>query len=235
MIKIHIFILLCILATVVDSFPLHGRGFYRQTLTRSLVKIQGGSGSVINCQYDPVVCKYKTTILTNHHVIDGVKKIECALPYIDQRGYLYGVESVEASVIISDKKMDFAILLCFTEKYVRPVTVNTGNRIAVMDKVFIIGCPYNTTFWVSEGVVASLNARYGYFGHNAPIFYGNSGGPCFNADGEQIGITSCLDVYDWSKFFDIRLPITHQSYSINISKIYEKLGKEFLMYFGDVK
>lgn len=74
------------------------------------------------------------------------------------------------------------------------------------DHIFIVGHPGGDLPWSHiEGMVAALRPHFegptlddgvviwgDFIQVSAPVYFGNSGGPCFNADGDLVGVSSFL-------------------------------------------
>lgn len=131
-------------------------------------------------------------IVTNHHVIDGVTKVEVDLKKGDE------VKSVPAEVIAFDAASDLAILKISSEELMHVKEIPFSVRSELVDlgtKVFTLGFPatdvLGTELKFSEG---SVSARSGYMGDvtsyqiSVPLQGGNSGGPLFDIDGNLIGV-----------------------------------------------
>jgi integrin beta 3 len=72
----------------------------------------------------------------------------------------------------------------------QPVKISDQTEISKGEKLYTIGYPIGTTKKISRGEVRSFESE-----HNNPlasldIYFGNSGGPIFNAKDELIGIVS---------------------------------------------
>jgi len=131
-------------------------------------------------------------IVTDHHVLDGVTKVEVDLKKGDE------VKSVPAEVIAFDAASDLAILKINPEELMHVKEIPFSVRSELVDlgtKVFTLGFPaadvLGTELKFSEG---SVSARSGYMGDvtsyqiSVPLQGGNSGGPLFDIDGNLIGV-----------------------------------------------
>ena len=72
---------------------------------------------------------------------------------------------------------------------VKPIKWNSS--VSLGEKVFTLGYPISNKMSdnvkVVDGIVSGLNGREGnkaFFQTTLPVWYGNSGGPCFNSKGE---------------------------------------------------
>ena len=133
-------------------------------------------------------------IVTNHHVIDGAKKIE--IKGVSQNFN----KSYSAEVIVSDEKNDLAIIKIndplFTSFGSIPYTFR-NNLADVGENIFVLGYPLPSTMGtevkLTNGIISS---RTGFQGDistyqiSAPIQSGNSGSPLFDNSGNIIGIVN---------------------------------------------
>lgn len=129
---------------------------------------------------------------TNYHVIEDASEIKVVFELEEGKfDYL-------AEVIHVDKDNDVAILKVALEDRNLHVPYTFGGKLQeVGTSVFALGYPYadvmGSEIKYTDG---SINARTGiqgdvrYYQVSAPVQPGNSGGPCFNKNGELIGIVS---------------------------------------------
>lgn len=132
-------------------------------------------------------------IATNYHVIEDATAIEATF----QRD---GVsESHAATVVLSDKQNDLAILKIddsFTKMKPLPYNFSTSVK-ETGSEVFTLGYPIadvmGTEVKYTDGKISSKTGIQGdvtVYQITAPIQPGNSGGPLFDANGSIVGITS---------------------------------------------
>lgn len=136
-------------------------------------------------------------IITNHHVVDGAKKITV---------YLSDKTELEAELIGSDSLSDIAVIKVNPEgvKLV-PIEIGNSDTLVVGDEVIAIGCPAGIEYMgtVTDGIISAINRDVELSGDstsvkktmtllqtNATINKGNSGGPLLNAKGQVIGINT---------------------------------------------
>ncbi|MCA1766753.1 MAG: trypsin-like peptidase domain-containing protein [Idiomarina sp.] len=126
-------------------------------------------------------------ILTAHHVVDNVDKIEVAL----QDGRRYA-----AQIIGSDRYTDLAVLKIDAEN-LPVIPVQSTRRIQVGDIVLAIGNPYNIGQTITQGIISASGGRVGVSNSysdliqmDAVINQGASGGALVNTAGELIGINN---------------------------------------------
>ena len=140
-----------------------------------------GSGVLIN---------NKGYIATNNHVINGAEKIRISFQN-DSIDY-------EAKIISQNEENDVAIVQITDSRFkstVNPVKWNSS--VSLGEKVFTLGYPISNKMSdnvkVVDGIVSGLNGREGnkaFFQTTLPVWYGNSGGPCFNSKGEILGLAT---------------------------------------------
>lgn len=135
-------------------------------------------------------------ILTNYHVVDGVRNLFVALP--DGRTY-------EAVLRGNDVETDLALLRIARprsdagELGLEPIRIGDSSRLKVGQTVLAIGNPFDVGQSVTAGVVSALG-RHGFGLNNyedfiqtdAAINQGNSGGALINLEGELIGVNSAI-------------------------------------------
>lgn len=129
-------------------------------------------------------------IVTNNHVIEGGKRIRIA----------FQNDSIDYNaVIVSQNELtDVAVIKIDDDRFesnVQPIKWQTDFKLG--QKVFTLGYPISTKMSdnvkVVDGIVSGTNGREGdplYFQTTLPVWYGNSGGPCFNDKGEVLGLAT---------------------------------------------
>ena len=183
-------------------------------------------------------------VLTNMHVIRGVKGLRVALA--DGRVF-------PAEVVGADEVNDLAILrLRMEERETLPFTKpGDSNDLLVGEPVIAIGNPLGFSNSVTTGVISSVNrtvrreaepdptnftqsAGLGYFHGliqtDASINHGNSGGPLLNAEGRLIGINVAM--VRGAQGLGLAIPIDTAKRVINELLLYDEvrpvwLGLEF--------
>jgi S1-C subfamily serine protease len=137
-----------------------------------------GSGSIIH---------EAGFILTNDHVAQSEGQQIIILH--DGRQYTY-------TVVATSPNEDLAILRVQPDEPLVPVKLGRSDDVMLGEPVLVIGNPGGLQHTISSGVVTGLGRTGGggtmmltdMIQTNANINGGNSGGPMFNALGEQIGI-----------------------------------------------
>ncbi len=126
-------------------------------------------------------------LVTNHHVIDSAKVIKVKI----------GKRLIKARPIYVNKKSDVVILKINSESIKIPsLRLGDTSRIAIGDKVYVIGTPLGLEHTFSDGIVSAIRRldddKQKYIQFTAPVSPGSSGGPVFNKDGEVIGIATMI-------------------------------------------
>jgi S1-C subfamily serine protease len=161
-----------------------------------------------------VVIVDKGLILTNLHVVDGVKLVKVV--------FADGLES-EAEVVGAQPENDLAVLQAKTiPDDLAPANLGSTRDLAVGDHVVAVGFPFGIGPSVSAGVVSGLNREYrspegerlltNLIQFDAAANLGNSGGPLVNAKGEVVGIvTAILNPTEERVFIGIGFAVTIES------------------------
>ncbi len=135
-----------------------------------------------------VVIDERGYIITNHHVVDGVKKIQVTLA--DKQTYI-------ATLMSHDLKTDLAIIKINATQKLPVITIGTSSDLMTGESVIAMGNAYGYEHTVTEGIVSQqhrsvqVSESQSYedlIQTDASINPGNSGGPLLNIDGEMIGI-----------------------------------------------
>jgi serine protease Do len=152
----------------------------RPNETEGLRRVNGmGTGVIIDEQ---------GYILTNHHVVDGVQKIQVTLA--DRSNYI-------ARVIAYDAATDLAVIKIDAPSELPVIHVGTSSDLMTGEPVIAIGNAYGYQHTVTRGIVSALHRTVqvtdaqsyeDLIQTDASINPGNSGGPLLNIDGEMIGI-----------------------------------------------
>ena len=126
-------------------------------------------------------------IITNAHVIDGMKKIIITL----KNG-----EEYEAEVVGRDKRTDIALLKIDAAEPLPIVEVGDSDGIKVGQWVAALGSPYGLDQTLTAGIISALGRRLPsevyvpFIQTDAAVNPGNSGGPLMDLDGKVIGVNS---------------------------------------------
>jgi serine protease Do len=125
-------------------------------------------------------------ILTNAHVVDGVKEVHVKLT--DRREF-------NAKVVGSDKKTDVA-LIKIAATNLPTVHVGDSKVVKVGQWVVAMGSPFGFENSVTAGIVSAKSRSLPGDGYvpfiqtDVAVNPGNSGGPLFDLDGNVVGINS---------------------------------------------
>ena len=134
-------------------------------------------------------------VITNHHVIDGAKKVAVR----------NGIGKVtEATVAAISKDYDLAILK-LSNPYPKSYSIDAKDFVMPKagDDVISIGYPgIGITFeqpTITQGIISKVfDDEMGIFLTTAAINSGNSGGPLFNLNGKLVGVSfAALDKKKW--------------------------------------
>jgi serine protease Do len=127
-------------------------------------------------------------ILTNHHVIEGVQRIEITLS---------SGETLIGRAISRDPATDMALLKVDAKHPLPVITVGRSSDLMTGESVIAIGNAYGYEHTVTLGIISALHRsvevgeglRYeDLIQTDASINPGNSGGPLLNIDGAMIGV-----------------------------------------------
>jgi serine protease Do len=138
-----------------------------------------GSGIVI----DP-----RGYVLTNYHVVDGVRKIGVTL---------HDGQAYTARVVGQDETCDLAIIKIEGAGDLPVIDIGTSSDLMLAEPVMAVGNPYGYEHTVTRGIVSQLRRTVqvtdtlvyeDLIQTDASINPGNSGGPLLNADGKCVGI-----------------------------------------------
>jgi serine protease Do len=127
-------------------------------------------------------------VVTNNHVIDGADKIVVTL----QDG-----RKLDATLVGRDAKTDLA-LIKVDGSGLPHVAFGDSDRTRVGDWVLAIGNPFGLGGTATAGIVSARGRDIqsgpydDYLQLDAPINFGNSGGPVFNAAGEVVGVSTAI-------------------------------------------
>jgi serine protease Do len=127
-------------------------------------------------------------ILTNHHVVSDVRRIEVTLD--DNRMYT-------AELIAYDAAADLAVIKIPAHKPLPVIRFGTSSDLMEGESVIALGNAFGYEQTVTRGIISALGrdvqvsdvqAYDDLIQTDASINPGNSGGPLLNIDGEMIGV-----------------------------------------------
>ena len=135
-----------------------------------------------------VVIDPRGYILTNHHVVDGVRQINVTLD---------GGQAYVAQLVARDPETDLAIIRIRTPQPMQCIHLGTSSDLMTGETVVALGNAFGYEHTVTSGIVSAqhrnvqVNETQQYLDliqTDASINPGNSGGPLLNLDGEMVGL-----------------------------------------------
>jgi serine protease Do len=135
-----------------------------------------------------VVIDPRGYIVTNYHVVDGVREIQVTLA---------SEEKYVARLVDRDAETDLAVIKIDARQKLPVITIGTSSDLMAGESVIAVGNAYGYENTVTRGIISALHravqvsdAQYydDLIQTDASINPGNSGGPLLNIDGEMIGI-----------------------------------------------
>jgi serine protease Do len=127
-------------------------------------------------------------ILTNFHVVDGVKRINVTLS---------SGQAFVAKIVARDAQTDLAIIRINAATELPTMTIGTSQGLMAGETVIAVGNAFGYENTVTTGIISALhrnvqvNETQQYLDliqTDASINPGNSGGPLLNVDGDMIGV-----------------------------------------------
>lgn len=160
---------------------------------KTLITTAGTSGRPeptrrVNGMGTGVIIDERGYIVTNHHVVDGVRDIEVTL--YDGTRYI-------AKLLARDSETDLAIIKIDPEQPLQVIKIGTSSDLMPGESVIALGNAYGYEHTATRGIVSALHravqvsdAQYydDLIQTDASINPGNSGGPLLNINGEMIGV-----------------------------------------------
>lgn len=154
-----------------------------------------------------VVLDSRGYVVTNFHVVEGVKRIEVTLS---------SGRTVAASLVSHDPRTDLAVIKIDADVPLPVARIGTSSDLMIGETVLALGNAYGYEHTVTRGIVSALHRdvevsrtqRYDdLIQTDASINPGNSGGPLLNIDGEVIGIN--VAVRAGAQGIGFAIPIDH--------------------------
>ncbi|HMP08562.1 MAG TPA: trypsin-like peptidase domain-containing protein [Lacipirellulaceae bacterium] len=151
----------------------------------------GRSGSTtreVNGMGSGVVVDPRGYILTNLHVVEGVRQINVTLS---------GGQAYVAQLLARDPETDLAVIRIRTPQALPTIRLGTAHDLMVGETVVAVGNAFGYEHTVSSGIVSALHRNVqvndvqqylDLIQTDASINPGNSGGPLLNVDGEMVGL-----------------------------------------------
>jgi serine protease Do len=149
---------------------------------------RGTSAREVNGMGSGVVIDPRGYILTNLHVVEGVRQINVTLQ---------GGQAYVAQLVARDPETDLAVIRIKTPQPLPVIRLGRADDLMVGETVIAIGNAFGYENTVSAGLVSQLhrnvqvNETQQYLDliqTDASINPGNSGGPLLNIDGEMVGL-----------------------------------------------
>jgi serine protease Do len=147
-----------------------------------------GGTREVNGMGSGVVVDPRGYILTNLHVVDGVRQINVTL---------FGGQAYVAQLIARDAETDLAVIRVRTPQPLETIRLGTAEDLMVGETVIAVGNAFGYENTVSSGIVSQLHRNVqvnevqqylDLIQTDASINPGNSGGPLLNIDGDMIGL-----------------------------------------------
>jgi serine protease Do len=146
------------------------------------------AGRRVNGMGTGVVIDSRGYIITNYHVVDGVREIIVTLA--DGRKQV-------AKLVARDLETDLAVIKIDARTPLPIIPIGTSSDLMTGETVIAVGNAYGYEHTVTRGIVSALHRAVqvsdtqfyeDLIQTDASINPGNSGGPLLNIDGEMIGI-----------------------------------------------
>jgi len=135
-----------------------------------------------------VIVDARGYVVTNYHVVEGVRRIEVTLS---------SGRTVAATLVSHDPRTDLAVIKLDADAPLPVITIGTSSDLMIGETVLALGNAYGYEHTVTRGIISALHRnvevsrtqRYDdLIQTDASINPGNSGGPLLNVDGEMIGV-----------------------------------------------
>lgn len=141
-----------------------------------------------------VVIDKRGYILTNYHVVQGVKNIEVTTG--DR-------QKTTAKLLAHDPETDLAVLKIEVDSPLPVISIGTSSDLMLAETVTAVGNAYGYEHTVTVGIISQLGRTVqvndeqiyrNLIQTDAAINPGNSGGPLLNVYGEMIGINVAVRI-----------------------------------------
>ena len=133
------------------------------------------------------------TILTNNHVVEGVRRI---------RVQFHDGREADATMVGADPATDLAVIRVKASHGSGPLPampLGDSERLRVGEWVIAVGSPYGLSHTVTTGIISAkgrhntgINSYENFLQTDAAINPGNSGGALVNLRGELVGINTAI-------------------------------------------
>ncbi len=208
------------LKSFIKLYPAGGVTYYQPDFMPSADWKSSGSGVLLNRD---------GYVATNHHVIDDADSIIVQIQMPDS-----SVVNCRARVLTFDKDYDVALLRISEDQLpqlgIEPIKFNFNPKYG--DEVYSLGFPIASQLGenvkLNKGIVSALTDQQGssgFFQTDLPLWYGNSGGPCFSDKGELLGLAASID---FDREMGVKLEnVSFITKSRNIERLFEELNYDF--------
>ncbi|MEQ8848445.1 trypsin-like peptidase domain-containing protein [Botrimarina sp.] len=148
----------------------------------------GGGARQVNGMGTGVVIDPRGYVLTNHHVVDGVRQIRVTLDD--------GSVDV-ARLVAHDRRTDLAVIKINVGRTLPTIPVGASQDLMPGEPVIAVGNAYGYEHTVTRGIISALGrdvqvsdtqAYDDLIQTDASINPGNSGGPLLSIEGKMIGL-----------------------------------------------
>ncbi|HET6880018.1 MAG TPA: trypsin-like peptidase domain-containing protein [Pirellulales bacterium] len=145
-------------------------------------------GKRVNGMGTGVIVDERGYVITNYHVVDGVKKI--TITTADRDTYI-------AQLVSRDTKTDLAIIKINSQEKLPVIDIGTSSDLMPGETVIAVGNAYGYEHTVTRGIISALHRSVqvsdaqnyeDLIQTDASINPGNSGGPLLNIEGKMIGL-----------------------------------------------
>ena len=169
---------------------IHGQ----KTVSRDYERGELDGTRKVNGMGTGVIIDPRGYVITNHHVVEGVRRIQVSLSD--------GCETV-ARLVAHDLSTDLAILKISSDSQLPVITIGSSSELEPGETVIAMGNAYGYEHTVTKGIISALHRSVqvskgqsydNLIQTDASINPGNSGGPLLNVDGEMIGINVAVRV-----------------------------------------
>ena len=162
-------------------------------------QLLAGNDPEVNGMGTGLIIDKRGYVLTNHHVIAGIDRIQVRL----SRSSLLEVKDYAAQIIAVDAETDLAVIKIEGETDFPTVPIATSSDLMLGETVIAIGNAYGYEDTITKGIVSCLQRQVqvteqqvyqDLIQTDASINPGNSGGPLINIQGYAIGINVAVRV-----------------------------------------
>lgn len=135
-----------------------------------------------------VIIDARGYVVTNYHVVEGVRRIEVTLA---------SGKTVAGQLLSHDPRTDLAVLKIDVDEPLPVIRIGTSSDLMIGETVLALGNAFGYEHTVTRGIISALHRnvevsrtqRYDdLIQTDASINPGNSGGPLLNIAGEMIGV-----------------------------------------------